>query len=102
MRKRMLLARLIAWSSACKLHPSSQNRSRIVALVIGVWIREENNKAVPIYKHHPVKLLVSEKIVLPSIVPHGFDVYSEGKNAIYIEEDNMFLHYARKQWQQLT
>jgi hypothetical protein len=66
MRKRMLLARLIAWSSACKRHPSSQNRSRIVALVIGVWIKEENNNAIPIYKHHPVKLLVSEKIVLPS------------------------------------
>jgi hypothetical protein len=62
----MLLARLIAWSSACKLHPSSQNRLRVVALVIGVWIKEENNKAIPIYKHHPVKLLISEKIVLPS------------------------------------
>jgi hypothetical protein len=49
MRKRMLLDRLQARSSAFELikhhtiHPSSQNRSKI-----GVWIKEENNKALPI------------------------------------------------------
>jgi hypothetical protein len=67
MRKRMLLDRLQARSSAFELikhhtiHPSSQNRSKI-----GVWIKEENNKALPIQKHHPIELLVSEDIVLPS------------------------------------